>query len=102
MKLLPKIKDLSIMEINFFIFWEKKKRQKETSKYILFFWTISNFVTLGSKRVTLMEMIYSWEQNGFYRFHQATVDRSGAAQGCKMNTDAFFKVTLQETVTNAA
>ena len=45
-----------------------------------------------------MEMIYSWEQNGFYRFHQATVDSNWAAQGCKMNTDAFFKVTLTRNI----
>lgn len=48
-----------------------------------------------------MEIIYSHDQNGFYRFHQATLDSNIATYDYKMHTNAFFKETVHELFTDA-
>ena len=70
-----------------------------TFKSNLLFWTIK-LITLGSQWVTLMESICSCDQNGFYRFHQATLD-SNVANGWKMHGNAFLKLIVQEPFTCA-
>lgn len=49
-----------------------------------------------------MKIICSCDQNVFHRFHQATLDGNIATYDWKMQTNAFFKVTVQEPFTNAA
>lgn len=49
-----------------------------------------------------MKITCSHDQNGFHRFHQATLDDNVGTYDWKMHTNAFFKVTVQEPFTNAA
>lgn len=49
-----------------------------------------------------MKIICSHDQNGFHRFHHTTPDVNVGTYDWKMHTNAFFEVTIQEPLTNAA